>query len=139
MCYNKNCKIEITSIIGGEKSTITAEGKVINTPSGYRFEYVLDGDDCLLSVTYNEVVQERSGEQNIKMTFRKGEQTQCFLSSGSFSGTFPIFTEYMEYAVGGSNSCSETVQVFTLSISYILGEQKTEINFSAQYTLEGKK
>ena len=139
MCYNSNCRIEIVSCIDGEKTTFSVKGQVKKTSSGFCFDYTLDGDECTLTVKDDEAVQSRRGEQNIVMTFRKGMQTQCFLQSGDFSGAFPIYTETMEYAIFGSERKSEGLERFTLSIAYVLGEQKTEIKFSAEYTLEGKK
>ena len=137
MCYNIDCNIEIASKIDGEKSIVKTNGKVIGTPFGYRFEYKLNNDKCMLSVTDSEIVQERQGEQNIKLTFRKGEQTRGLLASGGFSGAFPIYTEHFEYVV---NSVEGEVdgRIFNLSIVYTLGEQKTEIIFSAKYTSKGK-
>lgn len=137
MCYNTDCNIEIASVIGGEKSIIKSKGKIICSPSGYRFEYRFDGDECTLNVTEDEIVQSRRGEQNIKLTFRKGEQTQGLLTSDGFSGAFPIFTEHFGFAVNNVNGEIDG-RIFNLSIVYTLGEQKTEINFSAKYTLKGK-
>ena len=135
MCYNSDSGIEIASVIDGEKSIVKANGKIIRSPSGYRFEYGFEGDECTLCVTENEVVQIRRGEQNIQMTFRRGEQTRGLLTVGGFSGDFPIYTESFEFA---DNSNGEGC-IFNISITYTIGEQKNEINFSAKYTLEGKK
>ena len=135
MCYNKDCKIEIASIIDGEKSVTNAKGKVIKTPSDCRFEYTFDRDGCTLSVKDNEVIQTRRGAQTINMTFRKGEETQCSLSSGGFSGAFPVLTEAVEHSVCSINGRFGTVEIFLLTIIYTLGEQKTEIKFSAKYKI----
>lgn len=130
MCYNKNCRIEIISLIDGESSTISTMGKATKTSSGFCFDYALDGDECTITVADNKVVQSRRGEQNIELTFKRGEETQCFLSSGGFEGTFTVFTNNLQYSV-----CEvDALQIFKLSIGYILGEQKTEITFSAKYT-----
>ena len=93
----------------------------------------------MLSVTEKEVVQTRRGEQNIKMTFRKDEITQCVLESGGFSGTFSIFTKELYYNICGTGKPEDASCVFTLKIVYELAERQTEINFSAKYTLEGIK
>ena len=134
MCYNSNCKIEITSRIDGTVNTVSATGKVIRTHSDIRFVYTLDGDDCTLSVCESEVVQIRRGEQNIKMTFRKGEKTDCFLESGGFSGIFSVFTDDLQCTMRDINGKIGT-QIFKLLIVYMLGDQKTELNFSAEYKL----
>ena len=125
MCYNSNCRIEIKSCIDGAKSKISVDGKAVISPSHRRFDYILDGDECTLRVTDNEVVQVRRGEQNIKLTFRKGESGECFLESGGFSGTFSVFTQDLQTSDNG--------RCFALLIVYTLGEQKTELNFSAKY------
>ena len=135
MCYNSECRIEIKSRIDGETSTIQAKGKVIKTPSDMRFDYLLDGDECTLTVSDGSVVQSRRGEQNIKMTFRKGEQTVCFLENGGFSGTFPVFCHDLQCTMCGINREFGAIQVFILSIVYTIGEQKIELNFSAEYKI----
>ena len=135
MCYNSNCTVEIKSCVDGETSIVSTKGKIIKSHSKICVYYDLDGDECTLTVTDDEVVQKRCGEQNIELTFKKGEESQCFLSSGGFGGTFTVFTDSLKHTV-----CEiDALQVFKLSIGYILGEQKTEIIFSAKYTLKGKK
>lgn len=131
MCYNSDCRIEIKSVIDGAKATVSANGKVAKTPSGMRFYYVMGGDECTLTVTDGEVVQSRQGEQNVKMTFRKNEQTECYLESGGFAGTFPVFTHDLRACAVAGNS--EALKAFTLSIVYTIGEQKIELDFSAEY------
>ena len=131
MCYNSECRIEIKSRIDGTESAVSAEGKVTKTSEALRFDYGLDGDRCTLTVNANEVIQSRRGEQNIEMTFRKGEQTECFLKSGGFSGTFQVFTHDLQ--------CMDGKSGFTLSIVYTLGGQKTELNFSAEYKIREKQ
>ena len=125
MCYNSSCRIEIKSIIDGTLSTVTVQGKVVKSPSDTHFDYTLDGDKCTLTLTDSEVVQLREGEQNIKMTFRKGEKAECVLSSGGFLGTFPVFTHELIK--------KESAKNLILKIIYTIGEQKVELDFSAQY------
>ena len=139
MCYNINCRIEIKSRIDGFESTISTNGKVTKTPSQISFDYILDGDECSLNVNNGEVVQTRRGEQNIKLTFRKGEQTECFLENGGFFGAFPVFTDDLQCTMRDINKGNDAVRILTLSIIYTLGEQKTEVNFSAEYKIEGKQ
>ena len=125
MCYNSNCRIEIKSCIDGVESKVSLDGKVTKCPSEIRFDYALDSDRCTLSVTDNEAVQLRQGEQNIKLIFKKGETSECSLSSGGFLGTFHVFTQEMQMTDDGKS--------FLLLIVYTLGEQKTELRFSAEY------
>ena len=132
MCYNSECRIEIKSRADGFESTVKAIGKVKKSLDNLRFDYALDGDECTLIVYKSEVVQSRRGEQNIKMTFRKGERTECFLESGGFEGTFPVDTSDLRYGYGEDH---REKQVFTLSLAYVLGEQKIELDFSAEYNL----
>ena len=134
MCYNSNCTVEIKSCIDGETSVVSSKGKIIKSPSGYRVDYSLDGDECSLIVNERGVVQKRRGEQNIELTFKIGESTQCSLSSGSFKGDFSVYTDDLHYGIGNVDG----LQVFMLSMVYLLGEQRTEIVFSAKYTLKGK-
>lgn len=129
MCYNSDCRIKIKSCIDGEISSVSAKGTVIKTNSHLRFDYFLDGDECALVVTDGEVIQSRRGGQNIKIAFRKGKQTECVLESGGFSGSFFVFTDDLKCTTEKTDS----TQVFTLLIDYTLGEQKTELNFSAEY------
>ena len=131
MCYNSNCTVEIKSCIDGETSVVSSKGKIIKSPSGYRVDYTLDGDECALIVTERGVVQKRHGEQNIEMTFKIGQSTQCFLSSGGFKGDFSVYTDDLHYGVGEIGG----MQVFILSMGYILGKQRTEIIFSAKYKI----
>ena len=69
------------------------------------------------------------------MTFKKGEKTQCFLGSGGFEGAFTVFTDNLQYSVYDTGA----LRIFKLSIDYTLGEQKTEIVFSAKLTSKGQK
>ena len=127
MCYNSNCRIEIKSIIDGDLSTVTSQGSVVKSNSEIRFKYTLDGDECALTLTDSEVKQTRKGENDISMTFRKGERTECTLASGGFSGSFPVYTHELDK--------KETSKDLTLKIVYTLGEQKVELNFSAEYKI----
>lgn len=130
MCYNDKCKIEIKSKIDGSANSVSVYGRVAKTASEIQFNYVLDGDDCTLTVKENEVVQLRHGEQNIKMIFRKGEQTECSLQSGGFSGTFTVFTHDLKFTECGTNAGKI---IYTLLIVYTLGEEKIDLSFSAEY------
>ena len=135
MCYNSDCIIEIKSRIDGQTSTISTKGKVIKTPSEMRFDYLLDGDECTLTVSDCGVVQSRHGEQTIKMTFRKGEQTECFLENCGFSGTFFVFTHDLQCTMRDINGDFGMNRGFKLLIVYKIGEQKIELNFSAEYKI----
>lgn len=128
MCYNSKCTIKIESCIGGIASTTSAEGSVLKTDLGVRFDYLLDGDECTLTVNDSEVVQTRRGEQNIKMTFRKGEQTECFLESGGFSGAFTVFTHDLKFTNGR-----------VLLIVYTLGEDKIKLTFTTENNYQVEK
>lgn len=123
MCYNNKCKIEIESDIGGCLSAVSAVGKSTKTASGIRFDYALDGDECALIANDKEIVQTRRGEQNTKMIFRKGEQTECFLESGGFLGKFTVCTYDLKVSFG---------QVNIIVIVYSLGEEMIEIKFTAE-------
>lgn len=129
MCYNNKCKIEIKSRIDCSDSFVTVNGILEKTASDMRFYYALDGDDCTLTVKDNEVIQIRRGDQNIKMIFRKGEQTECFLESAGFSGAFSVFTHDLRFDASGLNTGKNSV---TLLIAYTLGEEKIELTFSAK-------
>ena len=133
MCYNSDCRIEIKSCIDGSESNVSAHGKVEKTINGYRFDYFLDGDQCTLIVDGDEIVQSRRGEQNIKMTFRKGEQTDCFLENYGFSGVFSAFTHDLQCTMRDINSGFGTNQIFKLIIIYTTCEQKIKLEFSAEY------
>lgn len=139
MCYNSDCRIEIKSCIDGVQDTVSAKGKIKKTLNGLQIDYLLYGDECTLTVNNSEnnseVIQSRRGEQSIKMTFRKGEQTDCFLENGGFSGTFPVFCHDLQCTMCGINREFAAVQVFILSIVYTIGEQKIELNFSAEYKI----
>ena len=100
MCYNSNCTVEIKSRIDGETSVVSSKGKIIKSPSGYRVDYSLEGDEGVIIVNDSGVVQKRHGEQNIELNFRKGESTQCFLSSGGFKGDFSVYTDDLHYGIG---------------------------------------
>ena len=139
MCYNSKCKIEIKSCIDGVQDIISAKGRVIKSHSDISFDYTLDGDSCTLTITDGEVVQDRRGEQSIKLTFRKGEKTECFLKNGGFLGTFPVFTHDLQCTMCDINRKIGAIQVFILSIVYTIGEQKIELNFSAEYKLKEKR
>lgn len=139
MCYNSKCSIEIKSTVDGETSVVSANGKVIKEPSEMRFDYSLDGDECTLTVTDSEVVQTRRGEHNIKLTFKKGEKTECLLGSGLFSGTVSVFTEDFQYSICSINKRLGAVHIFMLTLNYMLEEQKIKINFSAKFTSRVKK
>ena len=139
MCYNKNCDIEIKSCIDGETSIISVTGKVTRSPSEYRFDYTLDGDKCTLTVREGEVIQTRRGEQNIDLTFIKGEKSECVFDMGGLSGTVPVFTEDIQRDVCSIDRRFGAVYVYMLTLAYTLGEQKTRINFSAKYSLRVKK
>ena len=138
MCYNSNCSIELKSTIDEETSVFSAKGRVIKTHSDMHFDYCLDGDKCTLTVGDGEVVQARRGEQNINLTFKKGENTECVLDIGGFSGTVPVYTVDMQHNVCSINRRFGAVHVFMLTIVYMFGEQKTKINFSAKYTSREK-
>ena len=139
MCYNKNCDIEIKSCIDGETSNISVSGEITKTPNEYRFDYTLDGDKCTLTVTDGKVIQTRRGEQNIDLTFIKGEKSECVLDMGGLLGTVPVFTEDIRHDICSINRRFGAVCVFMLAIVYTLDEQKTKINFSAKYSLKVKK
>ena len=128
MCYNNEYNIAIESCVNGVVSTVFAKGKMEKMPCGIRYDYVLDGDACSLTVNENEAVQSRRGGQNIRMTFRKGLTTECNLSSGGFSGVFTVFTEELKFA---------QAPVAVLFISYMLGDQKIELKFSAENINQG--
>ncbi|MDE7439397.1 MAG: DUF1934 domain-containing protein [Clostridia bacterium] len=113
-------------------STVSARGRFTKSDDGMRFDYVLDGDECTLTVKESEAVQTRRGEQNVKMIFRKGEQTECFLGSGGFSGAFGVFTHELQFADCVLNIGKKSVKVYTLLIVYTLGEDKIELTFSAK-------
>lgn len=125
MCYNKSCKIKICSRIDGETTVSDTQGTIIKTASEVRFDYVLDGDECVFTVNGSQAVQSRRGAQNITMTFRKGKETECLLESGGFSGSFTLFTHNL--------ICEETDGKFKLTIIYTLGEEEIELSFSAEY------
>ena len=135
MCYNSDCRIKINSVIDGVKNNLFFEGKVINAPSGMKFCYSLDGDECELSMDGDKIVQQRRGQQNIKMTFRKGEETECYLESGGFSGSFSVFTNDLQCTMRDIDCEFGINKTFILTIVYTLGEQKTKLNFSAEYIL----
>ena len=132
MCYNKDCKIKITSFIDGEKSTVSTEGKLINTSPELRVEYLLDSDQCSLTANGNEIVQTRRGRQNVSITFREGEQTECVLGFNGFSGTIPVFTENFEISILRIHNRYETSYIYTISIRYTLGEQKIELTITVE-------
>lgn len=138
MCYNSKCKIEIKSYIDGTATNTSVKGTVTKMPAEIRFEYVLDGDDCTFTVKDNEAVQIRRGAQNIKMIFRKGEQTDCYLESGGFVGGFTVFTSGLEFADCSVISGKKTVNIYTVSIVYMLGEEKIKLTFSAEYNFNAK-
>ena len=135
MCYNSDCRIEIKSCIDSSESSITAKGKVKKTPNGLQFDYFLDGDACTLTVNDDRIVQSRRGEQNIELTFRKGEQTECFLENGGFSGTFYVFTHDLQCTMCDINGKFGANHGFLLLIVYTIGEQKIELNVSAEYKI----
>ena len=139
MCYNNNWSIEIKTCIDGVSDTVSTRGKLISAPSGYSFDYNLDGDECTLCLTGDKVVQTRRGEQNIKITFQEGETTECILESGGFCGTITVFTEHLQHTVCSIDKRFGSVQIFTLTIVYTLGEQRVKIDFSAKYTSRVKK
>lgn len=132
MCYNKKCTIEIKSCIGGETNTVYAKGRVLKTESDISFDYVLDGDKCTLTYKDNKAVQSRRGKQNITMTFQKGENSECILESGGFSGAFTVFTHDLQFEECGINAGKKNVPVYILLIVYTLGEDKIELTFSAK-------
>lgn len=136
MCYN-NCKIEIKSLIDGSYSVIKTSGKVTKTQERTCYEYDLDGDKCFLTVNGGEAVQERCGEQNIKIIFRKGKKSECFFENGDFSGSLPVFTHdfrFLQSRTADGVNCVDTISIF-----YTLGEQKIELEFSAEYNKKVEK
>ena len=132
MCYNSDCSIKIKSRIDGETCTVSTKGKVVKTTSDIRFDYFLDGDECTLTVKGREVIQLRRGEQSVKMIFRKGERTDCFLGNDGFSGAFPVFTHDLQCTMRDINDEFNINQGFSLLIVYTIGEKKIELNFSAE-------
>ena len=127
MCYN-NCSIQIESAVGGSGSLIKTSGRVTKTTDGYRFEYDLDGDCCVLTVGRNETVQERRGGQNIKLIFRKGEKTNCVIGTDGFSGSLPLFTHDIGFKENGG---------YSLLIVYTLGEDKITLKNIAKNSVKG--
>lgn len=125
MCNNRyNCRITIVPQGDGRQDEERTDGRLSSDGKLTWLKYALDGDDCILTYDGRTVTQTRAGENNLSLTFRKGERTECTLASGGMRGSFEIFTDeinftedkngfklFLKYSVGGD--CEKTKLLLT--------------------------
>ena len=105
-----NYKVIIRSEGRGWTDEKITEGKVSQVKNGVRLAYSLDGDGCALIANAKRVVQKRSGDQCVAIEFVEGKITKCEIGSGSFRGSYNIFTKSLKFASGKNG--------FKLSLEY---------------------
>lgn len=105
-----NYKVIIRSDGRGWTDEKITEGEVSQVGNGVRLLYSLDGDGCELTANAKRVVQKRSGDQSVAIEFVEGKSTECVIGSGSFRGSYKIFTKSLKF-VSGKNG-------FKLSLEY---------------------
>ena len=105
-----NYKVIIRSEGRGWTDEKITEGKVSQVKNGVRLAYSLDGDGCELIANAKRVVQKRSGDQCVAIEFVEGKITKCKTCSGSFRGSYNIFTKSLKFASGKNG--------FKLSLEY---------------------
>ena len=95
-------KVTIRSVGRGWTDEKETCGEVLQTPDGVSLKYTLDGDDCTLTVGNGRAVQERKGSQPVCIEFIEGSHTDCVIGSGSFCGSYKIFTKSLKFVSGSS-------------------------------------
>lgn len=118
MCYNE-CKVNIRSVGNGWTDTKLTDGKFSEADGTVRINYLLDGDECRLTVEGKKVTQERRGGQYVKINFEEGKKTECVIGSGGLTGSFEIFTRSIRFISGKGG--------YKLSLEYINGSDKEPI------------
>ncbi len=115
MRWTMKVKINIFSNIGGEQRTFRTHGELSASKGGFRVSYRLDGDDCLMEYDGARAVQRRSGNMTYVISFCEGERTECVLSEGGRSFSFPVLTKTLG-ASFSREGCS-------LSLAYVQGDE----------------
>ena len=123
MCNNQyKCRVTINSQSESFNDEKQTEGRFTSDGEGVRLSYKLDGDDCVLTADGKTITQTRTGANNIRLTFRKGERTQCILTSGGMSGSFEIFTDEIKF--------TEDKNGFKLFLKYLSGGDREKIKLT---------
>ena len=124
-------KVIIKSRGNGWTDEKVTEGKICEIEDGVKLAYSLEGDECVLSLFSGKVIQERRGEQSLKISFEEGKYSDCIIGEGNLCGSYKIFTRKMEFLHGKNG--------FSLSLEYENGSDKEIINlFLTAYCKEKK-
>ncbi len=118
------CKVTVRSRGEGWQDEKITDGEYCFDGETAVLKYKLDEDDCLLTSDGKAVFQTREGAQNISLSFRKGERTQCTFGTGELSGSFEIFTDEIKFdSVDGG---------FKLFLEYTGGGGKIKLSLTAE-------
>lgn len=109
-------KVVIRSRGRGWADERITEGSLCETGDGLRLNYSLDGDECVLYADPSKAVQERRGEQCVRVSFEEGKYTDCVIGVGGEYGSYKIFTRKSELLRGK--------HWFGLSLEYESGTDK---------------
>ncbi len=94
------CKLSIFSQGDGWKQNAECEAEASVGENGVVVRYLLDGDNCRLTLSRNSLSQVREGGVNIKISFEEGKTTFCEISDGSSGGGYEVFTEKLSVTLG---------------------------------------
>lgn len=118
-----NCKVIISS--GKERGgEFISQGKLQIEEKGFRLNYKIEDDECLLLYDGETLKQTRRGNVFIEMTFVKNRQTECTVGESGFTGRMPVVTNKLSVVCGKGgvkvkinyNCGGETVDLFLTAV-----------------------
>lgn len=107
----------------GEGNIFKSFGKLTVYSDGFKLNYLLDGDECVMTCKGQTITQKRSGSLNTEITFIPNQKTQCILSDGALRGTVPVYTKNA-VCVSGSNGVK-------VSLDYLLDGERKNLSLTA--------
>lgn len=120
-----NCKV-IVSSGSGRGGAFSSQGKLQIEENGFCLNYKIEGDSCSLSYDGKTLMQKRSGNVCIEMSFVKGEQTECLIGEGGLSGSMPVFTNSLSVVSGKGG--------VKVKINYDCGGERVDLILTAVRT-----
>lgn len=117
----EKCVVKILSSGNGWNDKRLCFGTLMTNEKtdGTKVFYQLDNDACVMTVTPQKVVQQRSGNNELFITFMLGQKTYCEIGGAVGHGGYFVETKRLNVV--------KTSKELHVSLYYLCGEDKEEV------------
>lgn len=116
-------EVKVLTDADGEKTSLISSGNFFETESGFKIDYLTDGDKCALCYDGKRLFQTRRGSVNMDVAFAEKTQTLLKLFMGGSVGEVPVYTNALNIKDDKFGK--------TIYINYDLNGMRIKLEFSA--------